>query len=80
MSLTPDDKQWISQLVSEQLEQNRHRMAEQLEKLETKLLTAFHGWSEPAAVRIRSHSAEIRAIQVDLESLQDRVKNLENRS
>jgi len=62
MSLTPDDKQWIS---------------EQLEKVETKLLTAFHEWSQPASIRMRSHAADIRALQVDLETLQDRVTKLE---
>ena len=43
MTLTPEDKQWISEQLSEQLE-----------KTETKLLTAFHGWSGPTMVRIRS--------------------------
>jgi hypothetical protein len=69
MTLTPEDKQWISEQLSEQLE-----------KTETKLLTAFHGWSGPTMVRIRSHSADIRAMEVDLEALQDRVSKLEENS
>lgn len=60
--LTDDDKQWISQ---------------QLEKVETKLLTEFHKWATPVEMRQRSHSAALRAMDIEMESLSDRVKNLE---
>ena len=62
LALTEEDKQWISV---------------QLERLETKLLTAFHTWASPVELRQRGHSAAIRAIDVEMETLQDRVKNLE---
>ncbi|MGA2598261.1 MAG: hypothetical protein ABSH09_14870 [Bryobacteraceae bacterium] len=62
MSLTDDDKQWIS---------------EQLEAVETRILTEFHKWASPLEARQRSHSAAIRALDMEQESLNDRVKKLE---
>jgi hypothetical protein len=60
--LTDDDKQW---------------MLAQLESLETKLLTEFHKWASPAEMRARSHSAALRAMDIELETLADRVTKLE---
>jgi hypothetical protein len=62
MSLSEDDKQWID---------------ERLERLETKLLTAFHSWAEPMEARQRSHAAALKAIDAEMEYLSDRVKKLE---
>jgi len=62
MSLSDEDKQWIT---------------EQLERVETALLTEFHKWASPVEMRVRSHSAALRAIDLELESVNDRVKKLE---
>lgn len=62
MALAEDDRQWIGV---------------QLERLETKLLTAFHTWASPVELRQRSHSAALRALDTEREALQDRIKNLE---
>ena len=62
--LTDDDKQWIK---------------EQLEKVETTMLTEFHKWASPVEMRQRSHAAAIRALDAEVESLSDRLKNLEGR-
>jgi hypothetical protein len=60
MSLTDEDKQWIS---------------EQLERVETKLLTAFHEWASPMDLRVKSHAAALRALDLELEATRARVKN-----
>jgi hypothetical protein len=60
--LTDDDKQWIR---------------EQLERVETTLLTEFHKWASPVELRQRSHAAALRALDAEVESLSDRLKNLE---
>jgi hypothetical protein len=60
--LTDDDKQWI---------------LAQLERVETKLLTEFHKWASPVEMRVRSHSAALRAIDIEVESVADRVTKLE---
>lgn len=62
--LTEDDKQWISQ---------------RLEKVETTLLTEFHKWASPVELRQRSHAAALRALDAEVESLSDRLKNIEGR-
>ena len=62
--LTDEDKQWISQ---------------RLEKVETTLLTEFHKWASPVELRQKSHAAALRALDAEVESLSDRLKNLEGR-
>ncbi len=62
--LSEEDKQWIR---------------EQLEKIETTLLTEFHKWASPVEMRQRSHAAALRALDAEVESLSDRLKNLEGR-
>jgi len=62
--LTDEDKQWIRG---------------QLERVETTLLTEFHKWASPVELRQKSHAAALRALDVEVESLADRLKNLEGR-
>lgn len=64
MSLNEDDKRWIS---------------EQLEGMETRLLTEFHKWASPIEARQRTHSAALRAVDVEMEAVTDRLKTLEER-
>jgi len=49
--LTDEDRQWIS---------------EQLEGVETRLLTEFHRWASPVEMRVRSHTAALRALDIEL--------------
>jgi restriction endonuclease Mrr len=63
-ALTDEDKQWISQ---------------RLEKVETALLTEFHIEASPIELRQRSHAAALRALDAEVESTSDRLKNLEGR-
>jgi hypothetical protein len=62
--LTDEDKQWIKQ---------------QLESVETTLLTEFHKLASPVEMRQRSHAAAIRALDSEVGSPSDRLKNLEGR-
>jgi hypothetical protein len=62
MSLTDEDKQWI---------------AARLERVETSLLTEFHKWASPVEMRVRSHSAALRAVDLEMESVSDRISKLE---
>jgi hypothetical protein len=64
MALTDEDKKWID---------------DRLEQLETRLLTAFHNWASPFEMRQRSHSLAIRALDVESEYHEDRLKKLEGR-
>ena len=64
MSLTDEDKAWIDG---------------RLERVETALLTEFHKWASPLDMRVRSHSAALRAIDVELEAVADRVSKIEGK-
>ncbi len=68
MSLTDEDKKWISEVLDEKLE-----------VLETKLLTEFHKWASPFGVKQQSHSAALRALDVQQEQFEERLKQLEKR-
>lgn len=48
-----------------------------LERVETNLLTEFHKWASPADARARTHTAAIRAIDLEMEALTERVQKLE---
>jgi len=62
--LTDEDKEWIRG---------------QLEKVETTLLTEFHKWASPVEMRQKSHAAALRALDAEVESMSERLKNLEGR-
>jgi hypothetical protein len=62
--LTSDDKQWISA---------------RLDKVETALLTEFHKWASPVELRQKSHAAALRALDAEVKSLSDPLRNLEDR-
>jgi hypothetical protein len=64
MSLTTADKDWIT---------------EQLRTLETSLLTEFHKWASPSEARQRTHAAALRAIDLEMEALSERVSKLEGK-
>jgi len=69
MSLSEEDKSWIS----EQLD----RFRAQVEQVGTSLLTEFHRSASPVEARQRSHTAVLRAFDLEMESLPDQVKKLE---
>ena len=66
--------------MDQKLESLEARMDQKLEHLETKLLTAFHNWASPMEARLRSHSALLRALDLDIEQLDERLKKLEPRN
>ena len=64
MSLTDENKTWI---------------AEQLRRVETSLLTEFHKWASPFEARQRTHTAALRAIDLEMEALSERVAKPEGK-
>jgi hypothetical protein len=51
--------------------------AEKLERVETTLLTEFHKWASPFEARQRTHSAALRALDLETEWLADQVKKIQ---
>ena len=50
---------------------------EDLEGVETALLTEFHKWASPVEMRQRSQTALLRALDAEVEALKERVEKLE---
>ena len=62
--------------VAEKFAEMEARFAtkQDVERVETALLTEFHKWASPADMRARTHAAALRAIDLEMESLADRVQ------
>jgi hypothetical protein len=52
---------------------------ERCEKVETTLLTEFHKWASPVEARNRSIATALRALDLEMEAHEDRIKTLEGR-
>jgi hypothetical protein len=46
-------------------------------RVETALLTEFHKWASPMEMRARSHAAALRALDLEVEAVAERVTKLE---
>jgi hypothetical protein len=56
-----------------------HRVNDRIERVETALLTEFHKWASPAEARSKTHAAALRAIDLEMESVTERVSALEGK-
>ncbi len=79
MSLTREDKDWISQEIHGTEARLSTEFSRELHSMETKLLTEFHKWASPTDMRVKSHSAGLRAIDLELEAATGRISDLEDR-
>jgi hypothetical protein len=84
MSLTDEDKRWVTEQlrenntrITEQIRENNTRITEQIRSVETSLLTEFHKWASPSEARQRTHAAALRAIDLEMEAISERVSKLE---
>lgn len=77
--LTEDDKKWMLETFATKTDLETFATKTDLERVETRLLTEFHKWASPVENRQRSHAAAIRALDVEMEALGDRVQKLEER-
>ena len=74
MSLSDGDKEWISSMmdarlagVEQRMDRIEERIYQRIERVETSLLTEFHKWASPLEMRMRSHSAAMRALDLEVE-------------
>jgi hypothetical protein len=81
MSLTDEDKQWIDaklEKLAGNFDARLEKLDAKIEKVETSLLTEFHKWASPTEARLRTHTAALRAIDLELEAVSERVRKLED--
>ena len=85
MSLDNDDRKWIDSRLTQmsrdfdmKLERVETTFGAKLERVETTLLTEFHKWASPNEARMRTHTAALRAIDLEMEAVSERVTKLED--
>ena len=84
-ALTADSKSMKAELKADMkglkadIERVEAELKVDIERVETALLTEFHKWASPAEARARTHAAALRAIDLEMESLTERVQKLEDR-
>jgi hypothetical protein len=76
-SMFERQREWTLSTMTSMLNSEREVTKAMLERVETSLLTAFHQWASPMEMRARSHAAVLRAHDVELESVSERVTKLE---
>lgn len=64
--------------LREYLQAMERRLNDRIEAVETRLLTEFHKWASPLEARVRSHRAALRALDLEVEPVGDRVKKLQD--
>ena len=57
---------------------SEERMTEQMRNIETTLLTEFQKWASPVEMRLKTHTATLRAVDAEIEYLSGRVKDIED--
>ncbi len=80
--LTDDDKAWHTQRFSvfaTREDLARFATLEDLERVETRLLTEFHKWASPNETRLRSFKELLHTFDLEFDQLKDRVKALESK-
>ena len=92
MALTDEDRNWFTTMVTALIRQSEERsdaklvaaerrikeeLKDAIEATENRLLTEFHKWASPLDPRMRTHTAAIRALDLENEALSDRISKLE---
>lgn len=65
-----------AEAFDQKLHESEIRTAEALERLETKLLTAFHQWASPIEIRVRAQALALRAFDQETENSIDRERRM----
>lgn len=71
------ERDWITEQIRVHLGVERDRITEQIRTVETSLLTEFRKWASSSEAHQRTHAAALRAIDLKMESLSERVAKLE---
>jgi hypothetical protein len=71
--------QELKQYLDAKFAESEAKSRQDLERVETALLTEFHKWASPIDARLKTHTALLRAVDLEMEALTGRVEKLENR-
>ncbi|HEX3877704.1 MAG TPA: hypothetical protein VHW24_12005 [Bryobacteraceae bacterium] len=62
--------------LTARIERVESDLSARMERVETNLLTEFHKWASPVEMRLRSHGAAIRAVDLQQEAVTDSIGKL----
>jgi hypothetical protein len=72
-------KQYLIEMEVRMVSSLKDYVSQRCEQVETSLLTKFHKWASPAQARNRSIATALRALDLEMEAHEDRIKKLEGR-
>jgi len=64
--------------IDKAIRASEDRMTEQMRNIETTMLTEFQKWASPVEMRLKTHTATLRAVDAEIEYLSGRVKDIED--
>ena len=64
--------------IDKAIQASEERVTEQMRNIETTLLTEFQKWASPVDMRLKTHTATLRAVDAEIEYLSGRVKDIED--
>jgi hypothetical protein len=65
--------------IDEKFETLKTRLNERIEKTETNLLTAFHGWARPMEIRVHGVATMVLGFEERMALAEQRISELERR-
>jgi hypothetical protein len=75
--MSEDDKKYLDGKFSDLAKELMAYVDERAEKVETKLLSAFHGWARSMEIRTRVASSQVSGIDERLALAEERISELE---
>ena len=70
-------KQYLIEMEERMVSNLKDYVNQRCEQVETSLLTEFHKWASPAQAGNRTIAAALRALDLEMEAHDDRIKKLE---
>ncbi len=80
--MDPELRQYLEGMESRmdtKLEALEERVNARIEKVETNLLTAFHGWARPMEIRVRGSVAIVLGFEEPLTLAEERLRQLDEK-
>lgn len=74
---TPLTRADVEEILTRAIAALEERLLKCIDRTETKLLTAFHGWARPAEIRMRGVNQNVSGFDERLALLEERVSRIE---
>ncbi len=65
--------------IASQIAAAESRLEAKIERVETSLLTAFHGWARPTEIKLRTFTTQVTGFDERVSLLEERLTDVERR-